>query len=211
MIRALILKDLSLLNYRLLWSLFLVPIALMPMVAGADRGAFGVWFVHFTCTIFIAAAALIEERSHGEMLVRLLPVSPRQIAQARYLLAGMIAAGLSALYVLPVVGISFIAPAPPPPETLLKWWLWGIAVPVAFWSIAFPLVFAFGMTRSQTALGLALAASVIVTPYLDLRPFAGLADTFGSVPSALAAVVAAVVLAYASSRVSAVICERRLA
>lgn len=161
MLRALVLKDLALLNYRLLFSLFLVPLTVMPMASGSNRGIAGTGLILLTMALFVSQAGLVEERSRADVLLHLLPVSRRAVVLGRYGLVGLLAAAMSAIYILPMAAIGPLVPAPPAPATLVQWWLWGTSVPLIFWSLLLPVVFAYGMTRTQMVTNTLLVTSVL--------------------------------------------------
>jgi len=207
MVRALVVKDLMILRYRLLYSLILVAIAVAPMPARAPRGLFGVMFTHMVVTAFLTQLGGLEERSRGDVLVSLLPVGRADVVTARYVLLGALAAVSAILYTGPIAALAPFFPAPVPGRVLAVWWLWAAALTLVLWSAAWPVVFRWGMTGSQVALNalmfVPLASSLFLARWFGPAIQSLVAQGFfSSVPVALGALGLALVLGYVSSLVS---------
>jgi hypothetical protein len=214
MMRALVLKDLRILRYRLLFALLVVVLALVPLSPRIPRGMLGVFFVYLMVNTYVMQLGTLEEQSRGDVLVSLLPVGRRHIVHARYLLLGALSAIVAALYVGPLATVGLFASAPPSAATLGVWWLWAAAVPLFVWSFMMPVLFTYGATRSQMALNLSVLLPALALPLLGplLRPFfrsLTAEGVFSSLPVALGAFAGAAAMAYISSLVSVRVYGRR--
>lgn len=214
MLRAFVLKDLMILKYRFLFALLLVMMALLPMSPKTPRGVLGAFVIYMVVSAYVSQLGILEDRSRTDVLVAMLPVERRDIVRGRYLLMAGLAATMSALYAGPVLAVSPFVPAPIPPQTLLRWWLWGASVPLVMWSVLLPIVFTYGANRSQLALNLGMFVPMIVLMLLGpvLRvPVRSLVaqGVFSSVPFGLGVLGVALALAFLSSLVSTRLYERR--
>jgi len=214
MVRALLMKDLMLLRYRILFGLALSMFALMPMRPSAPRGMFGAMMTHMVVTAFLTQLGGLEERSRGDVLVSLLPLGRGDVVRARYLLLGGLAAAMATFYVVPPAVLSLVAPAPLSPGTLATWWLWCATLTLVLWSMSLPVVFRLGMTGSQilinalmfTPLLLAMTASRLFGPQIQSLVQSGWLATAWT---ALGALGLALALAYLSSLLSTRLYSRR--
>ena len=214
MVRALVVKDLMILRHRLFYSLILVALAVAPMPHEGKRGLLGALFTHMVVTAFLTQAALLEEQSRGHVLVSLLPVGRRDVVQARYLLLGGLAAAMATLYTGPIAAIAPFVPAPIPASTVLLWWLWAATLTMLMWSISLPVVFRWGVTRSQILLNSLMFIPFLVLMLLSRWFGAGIQSLarqglFSSLPAGLGGLAVAVILAWVSSVVSTRLYTRR--
>jgi hypothetical protein len=214
MVRALLLKDLTLLRYRMFFGLILVAVTLMPMTVRSPRGMLGAMFTHMVVTAFMMQLGLLEERSRADVLLSLLPVARADVVRARYLLLGGLAAAMATLYVGPVLAISAFVPAPPSGEVLLTWWLWCAAFTLVLWSMSLPAVFRWGTTNSQIVINGVMLVPLLVSmpasrwlgPQIEWLVSQGLLSTVWSGAGAL---IVAIVLAWLSSLLSTRLYARR--
>jgi hypothetical protein len=207
MLYALIAKDVMLLRHRLLFALAGLALA----IAAADQRPamiFGVIIVQVVVTVSVSQIGVIEEKSRGDVLLQILPVSRRQIVASRYLLVLLLAVAAAGVFTAGMAARGFL---PEPLSARLA----GAAVypvmPIGFWALALPLVFRFGMTRSQSAIGILsflLPVAATTLPHsarLPLRSFL----LQPSAPLAWTALGTAVALALVSFTVATWLYERR--
>jgi ABC-2 family transporter len=214
MVRALLMKDLMLLRYRILFGLVLAVFALMPMRPSAPRGMFGAMMTHMIVTAFLTQLGGIEERSRGDVLVSLLPLGRGDVVRARYLLLGGLAAAMATFYVVPPAILSLVAPAPLSAGTLATWWLWCTTLTVALWSVSLPVVFRWGMTGSQILINALMfapfAVSMIVSRLFGVQIQSVVQSGWlATAWTALGALGLALALAYLSSLLSTRLYTRR--
>jgi len=160
-----------------------------------------------TSVLFIQASS-VEDKSRGDLLLLLLPLSRRQIVAGRYAFLLAAATSLAVVYLamLGVGGGMSMAPV-----DWLKTAGQCVTLTMAIWSLGLPLVVAYGVTRTQGLLSLGM----MLLPGLWLALIRNIARSYGYDGVLLQAVAspwmlaAVLVLACASCLVSVRLYERR--
>jgi ABC-2 type transport system permease protein len=214
MIGALLLKDLMIARYRALIGPALV--LLMFLVSGRV-GGLSAFSLHFSVWIVMSQAMATEDKGRGDVLINVLPVSRRQIVQGRYLSLGTYVSALALLSCLVITALAPLAGKAVAVAALEKFVAAGVLLTTVFWSLALPLILKYGMTRAHFAVSLFMLLPMFLfgTMRIALREWPDVADALARVAAMSAwvqgglAACAALLLAYASYRLSVYFYERR--
>jgi hypothetical protein len=147
MIGALVLKDILLVRHRVLILLAAMAV-MLSTTDGRPRSpsVHGAILVHMLTCMVLINVGVVEEKSRGEVLLHLLPLNRRQIVRGRYASLLCAAVFFCAAYLVMLAvggGVSMAA---------LDWLTTAgraVSITLAIWSLALPLVVAYGVMRSQ--------------------------------------------------------------
>lgn len=142
--RNLILKDLILNKKFLLWMGLLYFIYIAVFGSRIDNPRVDAVFITFLCFVMPVMIFTREEKFKGTVLSCSLPVTRKQIIQARYILGWLL---MLALYVLATIAILAVPGSKLGPEDLLnaRMIMFALVLMALYFSILLPLLVRFGM------------------------------------------------------------------